>query len=199
MYRILRFISWVICFVWCRFKPIGKENIPDNGPVLLVCNHTHALDAACILMMTKRQVHFMCKQELFGNKLIGWALTKAGSFPVDRDGGGAAGVMKAMRVLKNNEVLCIFPEGTRNREKKVPLLPLHKGVAMLEIMSHAPIVPCWVNGHFSPVKRSVMLAGKPMDLSEYASLRKPDEGSIGKLTGEIEKALLLNAKNMETL
>lgn len=199
MYRFLRFLCGIICYGWCRFKPVGQENIPESGPVILVCNHTHVLDAVCVIQMTKRQVHFMCKKELFDNPLFGWALGKAGSFPVDREKGGAAGFMKAMRVLKNGEVLCIFPEGTRNRERKTPLLPLHPGVSMLEIMSKAPIVPLWVNGHFNPIRRSVMAAGRPVDVSAYEGVRKPDEESIGMLTGDIENALLNTAKEMKNM
>ena len=165
--------------------------------MLLVCNHTHVLDTAAVMLMTRRKVHFMCKKELFDHKIIGWALKLAGSFPVDRENGGAAGFMKAMRVLKAGEVLCVFPEGTRNKTREKPLLPLHQGVAMLGLMSKVPVVPLWVNGHFNPIHRCRMLAGKAVDVSAYKDVRKPSPEELTGFTREIENALLLTAKNME--
>lgn len=190
MYVVAKILVWVLTHCWFFLKKEGRENIPAEGPAILVCNHIHLMDVACIIAMTKRQVRFMAKKELFDNKLIGWFLTKIGTFPISRGDADISGIRNALKVIKEGGLLCIFPEGTRNRERKEPLLPLHEGVAMISLRAGAPIVPMWVEGGYAPWKPCRILAGKPMDLTEYAGICRTDAATMKKLTGQMEQALL---------
>lgn len=127
MYVVAKILVWVLTHCWFFLKKEGRENIPAEGPAILVCNHIHLMDVACIIAMTKRQVRFMAKKELFDNKLIGWFLTKIGTFPISRGDADISGIRNALKVIKEGGLLCIFPEGTRNRERKEPLLPPARG------------------------------------------------------------------------
>ena len=61
---------------------------------------------------------------------------------------------------------------------------------MISLRAGAPIVPMWVEGGYAPWKPCRILAGKPMDLTEYAGIRRTDAATMKKLTGQMEQALL---------
>lgn len=96
---------------------IGKENIPETGGIILCGNHRHKDDQYNVLIITKRMVRYMAKDEYFKGKMA-WFYRGAGCIPVYRF--SADEKMKnetkseAENVLNNKEALGIFPEGTRN-------------------------------------------------------------------------------------
>ena len=190
MYRFGKVIAWFLTAICFRMKKSGRENIPNEGPVILVCNHIHMMDVACMYAQTRRRVWFMAKKELFENKLLGKLYSMFGAFPIDRGEADITGIRTAMKHLKDGDLLCIFPEGTRNKERKVPLLELQDGVAMLALRCKAEIVPSWLEGGYRPWKRVRILTGKKMDLSAYADIRKPTQEEVKKLTADIGKAML---------
>ena len=117
-------------------------------------------------------------------------LTSIGTFPISRGEADLSGIRTALRILKEGGILCIFPEGTRNKARKEPLLPLQEGVAMISLRAKAPIVPMWVDGGYAPWSRCVIGAGKPMDLSEYEGLRRVDAAAMKRLTAQMREDML---------
>ena len=190
MFRFLKSLAWFLTTICFRIKRSGAENIPQSGPVILVCNHLHMMDMMSILAQVRRRVFFMAKKELFENKFLAWLLPKCGAFPIARGEVDVTGIRTAMKHLKDGDLLCIFPEGTRNRERKVLLLPLQDGVAMLALRCKAQIVPSWIEGGYTPWKRTRILTGKPMDLSEFADVNKPTQKEMSALTARIEQAMM---------
>ncbi len=190
MYSLLRFLGIVLTKCWFFLRKINVENIPAEGPAVLVGNHIHLMDVACVIAATHRHVYFMGKKELFENRFLAWVLRSIGTFPIARGEADISGIRTALRILKDGGLLCIFPEGTRNRERKEPLLPLQEGVAMISLRGKAPIVPFWIEGGYAPWKRCSILVGEKMDLSQYEGLRRVDAVTMKKLTGEIREALL---------
>jgi len=190
MYRCGKVIAWFLSSVCFRVKRSGRENIPDKGPVILICNHISMMDVACIYAQTRRRVWFMAKKEIFENKLFGAVCRAFGAFPIDRGEADIVGIRTAMKHLKDGDLLCIFPEGTRNKKREEPLLELHDGVAMLALRCNAQIVPSWIDGHYDPIRRIRILTGEKMDLSAYADIRKPTSDDISRLNEEIRQALL---------
>ena len=116
--------------------------------------------------VTKDPVHFIAKQELFENKLIGSIARKIEAIPVARDGQDVKAVMTALKYLKRGEVISMFPEGTRNRSNE-ELLPLKGGAALFAIRSKAPVYPVMTNGKTRLFRRTVILVGDAVDLSEF--------------------------------
>ena len=55
MYRLAQAIAWLLTTVCYRLKRTGGENIPAQGPAILVCNHIHMMDIACIVRQTPRK------------------------------------------------------------------------------------------------------------------------------------------------
>ena len=104
---------------------------------------------------SRLQVHFMAKQELFGNKLFGAVLRRIGAYPVDRDGAGYAAVRTSFRLLSRSKVICLFPEGTRSKNGVVQRA--HPGAAMIAAHCLAPVLPVAITGPYR--------FGKPLQVS----------------------------------
>lgn len=190
MYHLLHVLSWLLTTLWFRLRKFGRENIPEEGPAILVCNHLRMMDTACIIAFSPRKVCFMAKKELFENPFLRAVLTSIGTFPISRGEADLSGIRTALRILKDGGLLCIFPEGTRNKARKEPLLPLQEGVAMISLRAKAPIVPMWVDGGYAPWSRCVIGAGKPMDLGEYEGLRRVDAAAMKRLTAKMREDML---------
>lgn len=190
MYHLLHVLSWLLTTLWFRLRKFGRENIPKEGPAILVCNHLRMMDTACIIAFSPCKVCFMAKKELFENPFLRAVLTSIGTFPISRGEADLSGIRTALKILKDGGLLCIFPEGTRNKARKEPLLPLQEGVAMISLRAKAPIVPMWVDGGYAPWSRCVIGAGKPMDLGEYEGLRRVDAAAMKRLTAKMREDML---------
>ena len=90
---------------------IGRENIPD-GAVMICCNHTSDSDPLflCYAFRLKHQIRAMAKIELIRIPVIGWLLSKAGIFGVDRGKSDIGAIKQAMKYLREGEKVLIFPE-----------------------------------------------------------------------------------------
>lgn len=113
-YRFFRIIISLLLKLFYKMETIGKENIPESGPVVVCCNHTHAHDQFPLMMSTKRMVHYMAKKEYFDSKM-GWFFRSVGCIPVDRSIHDENAKEEALDVLEHGGIFGIFPEGTRNQ------------------------------------------------------------------------------------
>ncbi len=143
----------------------GRENIEKGKNVVLMGNHLCMLDPICLaLCAPEREIYFMGKKELWNNKFLGWLFTKIHGFPVDRGNVDMAAIRTAMGILKEGNTLCIFPEGTRSKEKH--MLPLLGGASMLGFKSGCDIVPVYIDGNYKPFRRITVRVGKPISMEQ---------------------------------
>lgn len=149
-YGVIRKIFNVATYGVLGMEVIGEENIPEKGPFLVVCNHASNFDPPLLgTAMRHHLIHFMAKEELFRNPLMGWFLRYVHTFPVHRGHIDRKAVIESFRVLKSGEVLGIFPEGKRTRGGKVG--PFHEGFAGIAIKAKVPVLPAAiVNSEFLP-------------------------------------------------
>lgn len=166
MYKFIKgFLNFFVQIIF-PYKLIGKEKVESGKACILVGNHYRIWDIIHMAYVTKDPVHFIAKQELFENKLIGSIARKIEAIPVARDGQDVKAVMTALKYLKRGEVISMFPEGTRNRSNE-ELLPLKGGAALFAIRSKAPVYPVMTNGKTRLFRRTVILVGDAVDLSEF--------------------------------
>jgi len=170
IYSFLRVILRILFKLIFRLKVIGKENVPDSGPVVLCANHTSNLDPPILGTPLDREVHYMAKAELFQIPVFGFILTKLKAFPVKRGGVSKESIRHSMKLLQEGKMLCIFPEGTRSNAGGMG----KKGAASLALKGNAAVVPAAIIGNYVPFKQMTIVFGKPLDLSEFA-----DKGSEG--------------------
>lgn len=172
----------------------GTEHIPAQGPVILACNHQAYSDTVFLPGQVRRTVHFLGKSDIFAgtsplNKVIASAMRGLHIIPVDRTGGSAASssIEAGLAVLREGEVLGIFPEGTRSPDGR--LYRGKTGVARFALTTGAPIVPVAMNGAFEaqagrryfPHRRPRIHAvvGPPLDPREIArSLPGAEEAKV---------------------
>lgn len=97
-----------------RPKVVGRENMPKDTAAIVCPNHVHALDSTLIISMNKRHIKTLAKEELFRNKFFKFLADLYGIYPVKANNKSMESIKVSLKILKNNELLMIFPEGTRN-------------------------------------------------------------------------------------
>lgn len=166
LYSFARFIINIYISIYYRFKVVGQENIPLNQGFIICANHIHWGDPIMIACKaTKRHIHFLGKIELFKNRIFSFVLRNINVIPLRRGENDVNAIKNALRVLKNNEVLGIFPEGTRVREgeDKKP----ESGTVMLAIKSKVPILPIGIESNYGFRDTVNIYIGEPIILSQY--------------------------------
>ena len=188
-FKILSTILKPVFKFWYTPKLIGKENIPENGAIVVACNHKHLMDQCMVIVSTKRPIHYMAKSEYFENKKVAWFFKAAGCIPVNRNGKDTEAKDAATEVLQAQGALGIFPEGTRNKTEDL-LMPFKFGAVSLAKKNNALVIPVGVSGDykFRP-KNLVARIGEPIDVSEM-DLEEANE----KLHKAVETLILENLK-----
>ncbi len=143
-YRLSRFLAKMLFVLLTRWQVRGRENVPSEGPVLVVSNHMNLADVPLLGISFGRKVIFMAKKELFRFKLSGYILGSLGSFPVHRGRMDRKAIRQALQVLADGLVLALFPEGMRSRTAK--LRSAFSGSALIALRSGAPILPVGIAG-----------------------------------------------------
>jgi len=164
IYKVTRNIFKVYARLIMRVEVKGVENIPESGPLVVMSNHISYLDPPLIGSIIPQKVHYMAKAELFENRIVGAFLKKLGAFPLKRGTGDSRAFRKAIKILRNDQVLGIFPEGTRYPEGS-PGEP-HSGSVMLAIMAKSPILPIGIK-NIKRKGRTKVIIGEPLVLEEY--------------------------------
>ncbi|MBA7514717.1 1-acyl-sn-glycerol-3-phosphate acyltransferase [subsurface metagenome] len=126
----------------CQVK--GKENIPGQGPLLIVSNHLNLADPPLLGVSFGRRVMFMAKEELFRSGLTGYFVSSFGAFSVHRGQLDRKALRQAYRVLADGFALVMFPEGTRSYNGQ--LRPAFSGPALIAMRSGASILPVGITG-----------------------------------------------------
>ena len=137
--RVLRFFLKIIAFsLLGKIDEVsGLENIPKEGPVVLLMNHIAFVDPLVILYVVPRDVVPLAKIEVYDYPVIGIFPRLWGVIPVRRGEVDRRAVKGALNVLRSGEIVLVAPEGTRNES----LRQGKEGFAYLASRSGAPIVP----------------------------------------------------------
>jgi 1-acyl-sn-glycerol-3-phosphate acyltransferase len=168
-----------------RLDWAGQEHIPADGPVILAANHLSYMDIFAVSLFADsagRYPVFLAKSSLFKIPAIGPLIGKLGQLPVYRDQADAGLVLKQAAELaaKNNACVIFYPEATVTRDPEQWPMVAKTGVARLALEQNIPVVPIahWgaqrilpYGNHipkFLPRKTVQLVAGPPVDLSEFA-------------------------------
>ncbi len=132
--------------IYNRIEVRGLENVPRKGPLVVASTHHSNLDPPAIGCVFPRKLYYMAKAELFKNKFFGWLIKSLGAIPLPRQQKQASvsAIKTAIKCLKNNSAVIIFPEGGRGPEGV--LRPLEPGVVFISQKADAPILPCVIKG-----------------------------------------------------
>lgn len=164
-YNFAKSVLSVVFRIIFRIEVTGVENIPTKGRLIICSNHVSILDPVIVGISVPRKIYFMGKKELFNNKIFGKILEKLGAFPVDREGADLSAIRNSLKILKSEEVLGIFPEGTRNKKEDID--SAKPGIAMISIKSKAPIVPIYIDTRYKLFGKVKVIIGEQLTTEEY--------------------------------
>lgn len=176
-----------------RQRVIGREHLPQSGFVL-GANHVSNIDPFAIswAMFPRRQLRFMAKAELF-NPWLGWAMRGVGTFPVRRGEADADALRTALTLLRDGEIVAMFPEGTRRSKglrKKFTPEP-HAGTARIALNAGVPLIPVGVRGTDRLLGRGrISVAyGPPIPVDDLAGMprKRAAEVATQRLMAAIEQ------------
>jgi len=181
----------------------GLEHVPASGAAIVAGNHLSFSDHFLMPAVLKRRITFLAKAEYFTGpglkgRLIAAFFRSAGQIPVDRSGkdAGQAAIREGLGVLREDELLGIYPEGTRSHDGR--LYKGKVGVAVMALKAGVPVVPCAMIGTFEAqppgrklprVHPVVIRFGEPLDFSRYAGMEN-EKAILRAVTDEIMYAIL---------
>ncbi|MER5972001.1 lysophospholipid acyltransferase family protein [Streptomyces sp. NPDC002055] len=181
----------------------GLEHVPEEGAAIVAGNHLSFSDHFLMPAILRRRITFLAKAEYFTGPGLKGRLTaaffrSAGQIPVDRSGGkaGQNAIREGLGVLSKDELLGIYPEGTRSHDGR--LYKGRVGVASMAVQAQVPVVPCAMVGTFEiqppgrvlpRIKRVTIRFGAPMEFSRYAGMAD-ERAALRAVTDEIMYEIL---------
>lgn len=177
------FIGWsgfrLLFRFYFRWRVFHPERVPLTGPVILAANHNSFIDPPLVGAGLERDINYLARDSLFRYPGIGALLRSWNSVPVDREGGGAAGLKAILNRLLAGGAIILFPEGTRSPDGQAKRA--RSGIGLTVIKSTALVVPVRVFGTFEaygrhmkiPLPRRVGVKyGRPMKFEELRAEAK---------------------------
>ncbi|HEY5315652.1 MAG TPA: lysophospholipid acyltransferase family protein [Pirellulales bacterium] len=173
-----------------RVRCRNQRFVPTRGGALLLSNHQSHLDAVLMGMACNRRLNFLARQTLFAFAPFRWLIRSLDAIPIDRDGLGLSGLKETLRRVRDDEMVLIFPEGTRCRDGEI--VRLKGGFAALARRARVPLVPVAIEGAFQAWPRQrrfprtgtiEVVFGQPLEPETAAAL------DDAELLAEIERRL----------
>jgi 1-acyl-sn-glycerol-3-phosphate acyltransferase len=196
------------CYIALMFRWRANRRCPfpsDRG-ALVLANHSCPVDPLLLWMnhhladpqRSIRVISFIMAREYFDKPgLVGWIARTMRSIPIERDGRDMEGTRAALRLLQENELVGVFPEGGINLDGKGRLKPGNPGIAWLALRAQVPIYPVFIKGTptvesmtkpFYTRSRVRVVYGEPIDLSAYYQARK-SHALLAEVTGILMRTL----------
>ena len=204
----LRIVQWgfkvILKMTGVTTTVIGEENVPDE-PVLFIGNHRSYFDILLTYSRCRRLTGYVAKKEMEKIPLLSTWMKNLYCLFLDRDNmrEGLKTILQAIDYVKNGISICIFPEGTRNKNKdELELLPFHEGSFKIASKSGCAIIPMAMNNtaeifeaHMPKIKSThvVLEYGKPIYVKE---LSKEDQKHLGTYTQNIIYEMLEKNKSL---
>ncbi len=150
IYFLSKYLALFLLKIFFRFHVSSCSSIPQDGPCIIVANHSSYLDPIVIGCASPRRVYFVAKEELFRNPVASYFLRALGAFPLRRKEVDQVAVKQIFTLLKEGKVVCLFPEGTRNDGAVRDFKP---GVVKLLLKVQVPVVVAGICGTYESLPR----------------------------------------------
>ena len=140
---LLRFVAWVASRFIYRYQVRGDENIPLQGAAVLACNHVSFVDAVLLMAASPRPIRFLMDHRIFRVPVLGWLFRLAKAIPIapraEDPAAYEAAIEAAAAVLRDGDLLGIFPEGGITRDGQ--LQPFKGGILKILASQPVPVIP----------------------------------------------------------
>lgn len=147
----------------------GKENIPPGG-CLVISNHVSFLDPTTVGWALEREIHYLARKTLFKPPL-GWLFCRVNVIPVDQERPDMTSLRKVIKLLKQGEMVLLFPEGARSADGTIQ--QGQPGAGLVACKAGVPILPVRLFGTYEALPRgasklrlhgSRIVIGKPFEI-----------------------------------
>lgn len=162
IYKICRFISFVIVSLLFEIKVSGKENIPKTGAFILASNHISNLDPVILGVVCPKCLNYIAKKELFRGRFWAFFFDRLNCIPVKRDCMDIFALKEAMKRVAGGKALLFFPQGRRGVVKAET--KAQPGIGFLVSKSDAPVVPAFITGTDQAMPKGTRFP-KPVEIS----------------------------------
>lgn len=150
---LMRFITWVLVNTLYRVRVDGLENIPEEGPALLVCNHVSFMDPLLLMANLRRPARFVMYYKIFNIPVLKFVFRTAKAIPIAGQKEDPAVLQRAYddidAALADGDLVCIFPEGGLSKDGDIG--PFRPGVARILDRRPVPVVPLALRGLWGSV------------------------------------------------
>lgn len=205
LYKLAHIIAKLIFNLYFHLSIYGVENVPDKEGAIIASNHRSFLDIPIVGVAMPRRMFTLSKKEFIGKSRIAWLYRAMGAISIDRDSADLKGLRFAIDLLKRNNLLLLFPEGTRSLTGEVG--DIKKGAIFLSCKAHVPVVPVGIAGaekalhkkaKFPKPVHLVIVFGRPVKLWELFDPKDNSfyEKSTEYLRKEIEKCVKIAEKKL---
>ncbi len=178
-----------------RVKNNSKKLLPKKA--ILMSNHTSLLDFPLyVFLFYFRNMHFLIAEVLFNKgKLFSWFLYKIGGIFVDRDVCNFSFVEESLKILDNDGVVGIFPQGRLPvKGKQFPYKP---GIVLVALRTDAPIIPVYTDGNYGLFKRAHVVIGEEIYIRDYVNSENVTDEDLSRLAKILEEKNLALKSELE--
>jgi len=140
---VLGYLVLLLGVTLTKIKVTGRHHIPDRGPYIVASNHFSLVDPAFVVYALQRPIVFLAASDQVIPWYYGWAAWLYGFIPTNRTRLAPSTIKQAKRMLLQEEILGIFPEGTSTDRV---LRKAKRGVVYLSTICHSPILPIGISG-----------------------------------------------------
>jgi len=180
---LMRFLVWLLIHSVYHVKARGLDKIPEDGPVVLVCNHVSFVDALIIGGCIRRPVRFVMYYKIYNLPILNFVFRTAKTIPIAGKYEDEALLKKAFEdideALEDGDVVCVFPEGKLTADGKMNTF--RDGIEKIIGRRGVPVVPMSLQGlwgsAFSRQKSNI-----------FYRLFKGFKSSIGLAVGDMVEA-----------
>lgn len=137
-YRIAAFLVSIGVKIFYRFRVEGLPELNKDKRLILCANHFSMRDILAIASAFPGTLHFVAKKELGKGRLLSWFFSKLGVIFIDREANDIEAMRKILAKLKEEKMICIFPEGTRVKE--VSPSNMKSGVALIAMRGKSDVL-----------------------------------------------------------
>ena len=191
IYDIVAPILTVLYKILFFSRTKNKHNVPKTGGFIISGNHSSNLDAPLFAAVLPRNIRFLSKKELFANKFTNWFFTNAGCVPVDRGASEVSIFKLVVKLLKEGNVVSVFPEGTRHCKS---IDDVKSGAVLFAIKARVPILPTAIIGKFRLFSGVKVVFGEPKYYDEYYD-KKMSAEQLHELSVELIKEIYAIVEN----
>jgi 1-acyl-sn-glycerol-3-phosphate acyltransferase len=145
---LLRFLAWLLVHFIYRLKTRGTENIPAQGPALLICNHVGFADALVVSASSPRPVRFIMEASIFRIPVLSAIFRGMKAIPVAPAKEDPEVYERAFQIvaneLRDGQLVCIFPEGRLTSDGEIG--EFRAGMMRILKETPVPVVPLALTG-----------------------------------------------------